>query len=79
MGECNSIIRHNPEILHEFKCATMKWTVRLLCFVMIGIASCGQKVKDKGVKLMIGSAARQEVAFAGVNYRVANGVVTLSG
>jgi hypothetical protein len=46
---------------------------------LIIISGCGSKSKDKGIKADISSRARKEIAFAGVNYVVNNGVVYLAG
>ena len=46
---------------------------------ILTISSCSQQTKDKGIKQIIGTEAQQEVAFAGVNYSIENGVVTLTG
>jgi osmotically-inducible protein OsmY len=43
------------------------------------ITACSQQQKDKGIKQMIATAAKEEVAFTGVNYSVEKGLVTLSG
>jgi hypothetical protein len=55
--------------------------LKVLIYVLgiTSILSCNQQTKDKGIKEMIASAAKEEIAFAAVNYSVANGVVTLSG
>ena len=47
--------------------------------LLVVVTSCGQQQKDRGIKEMIGTTAREETAFVGVNYSVANGIVTLGG
>jgi hypothetical protein len=51
----------------------------LFCCLLILLVSCSQSEKDKGIKEMIATNAKKEVAFAGVNFTVSNGVVTLTG
>jgi hypothetical protein len=51
----------------------------IFCWLLLLLLGCSQKEKDKGIKGIISSTAKQEIAFAGVNYIVKNGVVTLSG
>ncbi|HEV7330522.1 MAG TPA: BON domain-containing protein [Flavisolibacter sp.] len=48
----------------------------LLLMLMLG---CSQSEKDKDIKQTIASTARDDVAFAAVNYTVREGVVTLGG
>ena len=43
------------------------------------ITGCTQQTKDKGIKQIIGSTAKEEIAFAGVSYSVKGGNVTISG
>jgi BON domain len=50
--------------------------VAVLCVIA---ASCSPKQKDKDIKAMLATTAKTDVTFAGVNYIVSNGVVTLSG
>ncbi|HEX8314704.1 MAG TPA: BON domain-containing protein [Flavisolibacter sp.] len=47
--------------------------------LVLVMAGCSQQTKDKGIKQIIATTAKKEIAFAGVNYSVAGGVVTLSG
>lgn len=42
-------------------------------------AACSQGQKDKDIEKMIGSQAKQTLAFAGVTFTVSNGIVTLQG
>lgn len=50
------------------------------CFLLLVLLlGCSQAEKDKGIKQMIGTAAKEDVAFAGVSYTVEQGVVTLTG
>lgn len=52
----------------------------IVCGILIlGMAGCSQQTKDKGIKQIIGTTAKEEIAFANINYSVADGVVTLSG
>jgi hyperosmotically inducible periplasmic protein len=51
-------------------------------FVIVGLwllMGCSQPQKDMDIKSMIAVNAREDPAFAGVNYTVKGGVVTLSG
>jgi hypothetical protein len=52
------------------------WGLTLLVVIHLG---CSQAAKDKGIKADIASKAREEYAFAGVNYTVKDGTVYLGG
>ena len=49
----------------------------LWCLALL--LACSQKEKDIGIRQMISAQAKQEIAFAAVDYTVVNGVVTLRG
>lgn len=51
----------------------------IILLFLLSFFSCSQPEKDKDIKQMISVTAKEEPAFAGVNYTVENGVVTLSG
>lgn len=48
-------------------------------WLLLLFAGCSQAIKDRDVKSTIASRAKQEIAFAGVNYTVQNGLVILTG
>lgn len=51
----------------------------LLCFLSMQMQSCKGKNKDADIQSALQSKTQTDPAFAGVNYAVADGVVTLSG
>jgi osmotically-inducible protein OsmY len=55
--------------------------MKCLAFLLplLFLFACSQSKKDRDIKVTISATAREEVAFAGVNYIVKEGVVTLSG
>ncbi len=57
----------------------MKKSAVILCSVLLLFTRCSQPERDKGIKQTIATTAKQELSFAGVNYIVKDGIVTLSG
>lgn len=53
------------------------YVVSLLLVLLF--CGCNQPEKDTGIKASIEGTAKQDHAFAGVNYIVENGIVTLTG
>ena len=51
----------------------------IIAALLISVAGCGQKEKDKDIKADITTKAQSEIAFAGVHYTVNKGVVDLWG
>ncbi|WP_158824720.1 BON domain-containing protein [Mucilaginibacter lacusdianchii] len=54
-----------------------RYVIVLLAFA--GINSCSQESRDKEIKADIATKTKTDLNFAGVNYTVDKGVVTLSG
>ena len=57
----------------------MKERSFISCCLLFLLFSCSQSTKDQGIKEMIATKAKQEISFAGVNFLVEGGVVTLTG
>src|SRR5215203_4325313 len=57
----------------------MFWRVGSYVFVVMLMTACSSSVKDKGIKQMITTMAKEDIAFAAVSYAVDKGVVTLNG
>jgi hypothetical protein len=53
--------------------------VWLLIVVSLNLVSCGQAKQDREIKADIATKVKTDVNFAGVNYTVNKGVVTLTG
>ena len=80
MDEGNNLRRQVPavEIRLRLKLYKMKKNSLLFCWLLL-LCGCSQQEKDKDIKEMLSSAAKKELAFAGVSYTVRDGVVTLLG
>src|SRR5688500_16139939 len=50
-----------------------------LVFICTLLWSCSQQTKDKDIKQMLVTKAKEEIAFAAVNYSIDKGVVALTG
>jgi osmotically-inducible protein OsmY len=53
--------------------------ISIMFFSLLLFFHCSQLEKDEKIKATMASTAKLETAFAGVDYRVENGIVTLSG
>ena len=50
-----------------------------LLALVIFLTGCSQQKKDREIKADITAKAKSEIAFAGVNYTVSNGIVDVTG
>jgi hypothetical protein len=57
----------------------MSHVCRYLAVACLFLAGCSQQKKDSDIKADITTKAKTEIAFAGVNYMVENGMVHLYG
>ncbi len=55
------------------------YTYGLLTLCITGILSCSPLMKDRAIKEHIAVIAKEDINFAGVNYLVEKGTVSLSG
>lgn len=78
----NSIIRRGKSFAVHVLLALIYYYIweRGLVFncLLLLVNSCSQDKKDAGVKELLVSTGKQEVAFAGVGYVVKDGVVILT-
>lgn len=60
------------------RCSVM--TSKISAFlIVLSFASCSSKPSDGEIRAMVSLKAKEEMNFAGVNYSVSKGVVTLTG
>jgi osmotically-inducible protein OsmY len=60
------------------RCIKMRGSVALVVLLFF-VTSCSQEKKDRDIKADITTKSKTEISFAGVNFTVDRGVVSLSG
>jgi hyperosmotically inducible protein len=73
------IIIKAEQVWNVLCCLCLKNTMKKVICVIVIVAFFGCTQKDNDIKKSIAAKAKEELMFAGVDYRVRSGIVTLSG